>query len=109
MLVILNSAPLPPAFCSLPAANLLIGPLPFARGHMMARLGLPKPGGYVLEEGLTGFCCLVGAERFGVRQLVAAFLQASLLAGMAPWGGDDREQARGDKAAASCRSPKHGD
>jgi cellulose synthase operon protein C len=43
------------------------------------------------------------AQTFGVRQLAAAFPQASLLAA---WRGGGREQARVTKAAASCRTPK---
>ena len=39
-----------------------------------------------------------------MRQLAAAFLQASLLAGGTEK--DCREQASGEKAAASCRTPK---
>jgi len=45
---------------------------------------------------------------FGVRQLAAAFAQASLLAENlnAVLGRVTREQARGRKAAASCRTPE---
>jgi hypothetical protein len=45
-------------------------------------------------------------QRFGVRQLAAAFVQASLLA--VQWSAvlGKRKQARGRKAAASCRTPK---
>ena len=43
---------------------------------------------------------------FGVRQLAAAFLQASLLAGRRPEAGMTASKLAADKAAASCRTPK---
>jgi len=43
---------------------------------------------------------------FWRRQLAAAFLQASLLAGFAPQTKIAASKLAGDKAAASCRAPK---
>ncbi|MGA2476669.1 MAG: hypothetical protein ABSF73_08625 [Terriglobia bacterium] len=42
-----------------------------------------------------------------MRQLAAAFLQASLLAGIAPQAKITASKLAGDKAAASCRTPKN--
>jgi len=53
---------------------------------------------------------VTGAMRFGVRQLAAAFNPASLLAVpqslYREWFSIPRASSRGDKAAASCRTPK---
>jgi hypothetical protein len=46
-----------------------------------------------------------GAKRFGVRQLAAAFFQASLLAERRMLQQSGREQSRWAKTAASCRTP----
>jgi hypothetical protein len=51
---------------------------------------------------------MVASAGFGVRQLAAAFLQASLLAEVPPYVEMTARKLAGDKAAASCRTPKPG-
>jgi len=66
--------------------------------------------GNVPQAEMTASKLALEVPCFGVRQLAAAFLQASLLAALrlidSAQRGAAREQARGRKAAASCRTPK---
>jgi len=52
------------------------------------------------------FNIIAANEGFGVRQLAAAFLPASLLAGVPPYAEMTASKLADDKAAASCRTPK---
>ena len=67
--------------------------------HVGRLLGDCRTGGRTLH-------CGHAVRSFGVRQLVAAFLPASLLAGFRTYAQFPAGKLAGEKAAASCRTPK---